>query len=62
MPAPAISCDLPDIPEGVLPNVGFPDPDSIKVSRTDYAAMIDFVEKLRAWAQAADACMKAAQQ
>jgi hypothetical protein len=46
----------------VLPNIGFPTakegPDSIMVSKTDHAAMIDFVTGLKKWIVAAEGCLR----
>lgn len=53
------SCHLRDLPEAVPVAVGFPTPDSVLISKTDYAAMIAFVQALRDWALDAKACMEA---
>ena len=64
IPPPVVSltrsptCHLRDLPAGVLPNVGFPTPDTILVSKTDYAAMIAFVQSLRDWAVDAKGCIE----
>lgn len=61
-PQPSVTCDLPDLPYGVLPNVGFPTPTDIMVSRTDYGEMINFIDALRDWVAAASACLAARDQ
>jgi hypothetical protein len=54
------TCNLRALPSGVsLTNVGFPTPDTIVVSRTDFAEMIAFVTELRDWALDARACLEA---
>lgn len=58
---PSPTCHLRELPRGVLPNVGFPTPDTVMVSKTDYAEMIAFVEALRDWAEDARDCLNAQQ-
>ena len=55
----APTCNLPSLPDTVLVNVGFPTPDDILVSRTDYAMLLAFVDELRDWIAAASACLEA---
>jgi hypothetical protein len=40
-------------------NVGFPTPNDIMVSRTDYALMIEFIIGLTDWIRAAEGCFSA---
>ena len=52
-------CNLPSLPDGPTITIGYPTPESVMVSKTDYAQMLVFVEGLRDWIYAASACMEA---
>src|SRR5690606_16597809 len=55
------SCHLRELPAAVPVAVGFPTPDSVLISKTDYAEMIAFVSALRDWALDAKACLEVQQ-
>lgn len=52
-------CNLPSLPGSPTITVGFPTPESVMVSKSDYAGMLLFVEGLRDWIFAASACIEA---
>lgn len=55
---PRPECHLPELPLGIVPNVGYPTPESIMVSRTDFALMLEYVAALRDWIEAASECLR----
>ena len=55
---PAPICDLPPFPDPAPVAVGFPDPDSIMMTKTDFQALLMYVEGLRFWIEAAGACLR----
>lgn len=55
---PRSECSLPALPSDLSPAVGFPTPETILVSRTDFALMIAHVNQLNRWIEAAAACLE----
>ena len=55
------TCNLPSLPDSPTVTVGFPTPESVMVSKTDYAQMLVFVAGLRDWIAAASACLEEGQ-
>jgi hypothetical protein len=55
-------CNLPSLPPDVHPTVGFPTPETVMVSKTDYAEMLAFATAAGDWIRAANACLLAGQQ
>jgi hypothetical protein len=50
-------CNLPAIPTPVNPPVGWPTPETILISKSDFVEMIQYVDGLRAWIEAAAVCL-----
>jgi len=57
--APPLECALPELPGPIAPTIGWPTPDQVMISKTDFLLMIDFVSALRDWVFAAQACFDA---
>ena len=60
-------CNLPSLPGNLRVPVGFPEPgdgtpaDHIFITKTDFADVIAWVEQVKAWVAAADACLQSQQ-
>jgi hypothetical protein len=63
IPAPVVEvakppeCDLPDLPGPIHPAIGYPDPNGIYLTRTDFADLASYVMALRDWVLAAQPCL-----
>jgi hypothetical protein len=55
---PTPECDLPAFPEPAPVAVGFPDPENILLTRTDFSGLLQYVQGLRDWIEAAGACLR----
>lgn len=55
------TCNLPSLPDAPTVTVGFPTPDAVMVSKTDYAQMLAFVDGLADWIVAAEGCLRGQQ-
>jgi hypothetical protein len=49
---------LPAFPDPAPIAVGFPTPDDILITRTDFANLLAYVEGMRAWIEVAAGCLK----
>lgn len=62
-PAPVVvlgklpECALPELPGSIKPMVGYPDPDGIYLSRSDFASIATYVMAMRDWIIAAQPCL-----
>lgn len=52
------TCNLPSLPDAPTVTIGFPTPDDVMVSKTDYALMLTFVAGLQDWILAAEGCLR----
>jgi hypothetical protein len=57
----APKCDLPTLPTTEPVAVGFPTPDRVLISKSDFGAMLAYVAGLRDWIVAANDCLQAGQ-
>ena len=63
-PPPTISltplpeCRLPDLPLPIRPAIGFPTPEEILITKTDFALIVAYVTGLRDWIDAAAGCLQ----
>lgn len=53
------SCTLPDLPGPIAPVIGWPEPDRVMVSKTDFILIIDYVQGMRDWIEVAAGCLTA---
>ncbi len=60
-------CNLPSLPGNLRVPVGFPEPgdglpaDHIFITKTDFGDVIAWVDEVKAWVAAADACLQSQQ-
>ena len=55
--APRPVCNLPALPGPIAPVVGWPTPETVLVSKSDFVLMLQYVQGLRDWIEAAAGCL-----
>lgn len=50
-------CNLPELPGAIGPVIGWANPDQIVVSKSDMVGILQYVQALRDWIEAARPCL-----